>query len=537
MKSLVAALAAYALAQSALFVIFPEQDFPTGDDWAYARGAFAFLEGRIDYQHWAAMPLFGQWLWSAPFVAGLGRTHLALHVSTLVLSALGLSAFFDLLRQRFSDRAAALATACLAFNPYWFVLSRGFLSDVPSVAFMLVALAFYARASKSSDWLLLPALLAALLAVSHRQTAVVLPLAALAAGARRWRYRLAAVAPWLLAVPLYRWFGQRADISPPRLGVRGAEILFVVMSVCQIGGMSVLPLALADWRRLLSRECLCAYVIMAALFLSWSQVYAHPFEFGTVRGVCRETGGFWPATAGVLGMTGIDDGGPGDRAILIPYPARLALMALSTVGAGYALVRFCEAGFPAPLPLLALAELVLLCFALIFYDRYILALLPGLLWACAPAPERAPTGDPAPDAGERSIPNLVAGWAGVAFFAAASFALAHDWTAQEAARWELGARLRAQGIDPTDISSGMAWNGWFGGRTGEPTEGGLDVPGRLAFPGISGRYAIAPVPLAGGTVIDRRTYKNWLPPRTFTMLAQRADMPPAVPFRGLGAGL
>src|SRR5689334_21989508 len=73
---------------------YHEQDFPLLDDFAYTRGACSFFhDHELDYQHWASMPLLGQWLWSAPFLAVLGDSYLATRASTIVLSWLGLWAF------------------------------------------------------------------------------------------------------------------------------------------------------------------------------------------------------------------------------------------------------------------------------------------------------------------------------------------------------------------------------------------------------------------------------------------------------------
>jgi hypothetical protein len=48
-----------AVAWAVLCAAFPpiDQDFPLNDDWAFARGAFAFMEGKgIHYHNWASMP-------------------------------------------------------------------------------------------------------------------------------------------------------------------------------------------------------------------------------------------------------------------------------------------------------------------------------------------------------------------------------------------------------------------------------------------------------------------------------------------------
>ena len=124
------------------------QDFPLNDDWAFARGAFGLAHGEgIHYSRWSSMPQLGQWLCARPFIEIFGESHAALRLSTIVLSLLGVLAFFDLLRQAgLAPPRAAFVSACLALNPLFFELSGTFLTDVPALAFSLVALALYGRA-------------------------------------------------------------------------------------------------------------------------------------------------------------------------------------------------------------------------------------------------------------------------------------------------------------------------------------------------------------------------------------------------------
>src|SRR5262249_18742119 len=92
-------LLASALAWTILFVAVPpeRQDFPLIDDFAFARGAFTFARGGgVDYGGWASMPQLGQWLWACPFLWLLGESHVALRLSTILLSWVGLLAFYAL---------------------------------------------------------------------------------------------------------------------------------------------------------------------------------------------------------------------------------------------------------------------------------------------------------------------------------------------------------------------------------------------------------------------------------------------------------
>ena len=176
-----------------LFLAVPptRQDFPLHDDWSFSHTASSpsFADRGSATTAWASMPQLGQWLWAWPFVAVLGESHVVLRFATLTLSTLGIVAFYALLRQedQLSRPRAALAAAALALNPNYFLLSGTYMTDVPSLAFCLIALALYARALGSARvrWLAAATVVAVFAAV-NRQNAV---MASLAAGAvMAWRY-------------------------------------------------------------------------------------------------------------------------------------------------------------------------------------------------------------------------------------------------------------------------------------------------------------------------------------------------------------
>jgi hypothetical protein len=182
---LLAVICASLLAWGVLFFSIPldQQNFPLFDDWAFARGALIFARGEgIDYGHWSAMPQFGLWFWALPFIRLLGDSQTVLRVSTIILSWLGLAAFYDLLtfRRPPAPWVAAFTTGVLAFNPFFFVLSGTFMTDVPTLSFCLIGLALYQRAIESNSfWIWLAAALVAIVAVTTRQNAWALPLAAI----------------------------------------------------------------------------------------------------------------------------------------------------------------------------------------------------------------------------------------------------------------------------------------------------------------------------------------------------------------------
>src|SRR6202008_3009936 len=95
-------IAVSALAWTIICAAVPpsQQEFPLGDDWAFARGAFAFARGEgCHYYGWWLMPLWGMWLCAWPFVRAFGESHVALRLCTLILALAGLVSFNDLLTQ------------------------------------------------------------------------------------------------------------------------------------------------------------------------------------------------------------------------------------------------------------------------------------------------------------------------------------------------------------------------------------------------------------------------------------------------------
>lgn len=229
------------------------QDFPLIDDWAFGRGAFRLAQGGgPDYAGWASMPLWGQWIWACPFVWVLGPSFFALRVSTVVASWIGLWAFYDLLRgSSWAAGRATLATAAPAFNPLFFLLAGTYMTDVPALAFSLVALAGYESALRSGRWpWLAGATAAAVLAAATRQNALAVSVAAGIALTRdtckrkHLPYCIAVVLPALVGAGAHLAVQARRDIillDPRLLAVRDLVLLaFAAVHFCGLCSLPVL---------------------------------------------------------------------------------------------------------------------------------------------------------------------------------------------------------------------------------------------------------------------------------------------------------
>src|SRR5262249_47125905 len=223
-----AAVAASACLWGIIVVSMPpaNQNFPLVDDWAFGGGALALAAGQgVHYFGWAAMPLLGQWMWAQPFIWLLGQNHFALRVSTIVAGWLGVLAFYDLLReQNISAARSGLAALAFALCPLFFVLQGTFMSDVPALAFSLVALTLYVRALRALRvTILLGATIAAIAGGTTRQNACV---ASLTAAVLLWRDReLRREALWWIVICLpvaagvaaHFWLQSRDDVTPAQV--------------------------------------------------------------------------------------------------------------------------------------------------------------------------------------------------------------------------------------------------------------------------------------------------------------------------------
>jgi hypothetical protein len=541
---LLAVVCASLLAWGILFSSIPssQQDFPLFDDWAFARSAVIFARGEgIDYGHWAAMPQFGLWLWAFPFIRLLGASNPALRIATIILSWLGLAAFYDLLtfRRPQAGLVAAFTTAVLAFNPFFFVLSGTFMTDVPTLSFCLIGLSLYQRAIESpSAWTCLAAALVATLAVCTRQNAWALPLTAITVliVQARLSFSLPAVAekrqaeggmsqmagrrpaiiaftaaglPLAIGIGVHIWFRARSDVLHPplffesRKGTSHAALPdpHVIL---------ILPFLIAHWLGL------AAWPIWALLpriswrrWLGWTAILLVCAAYWWRFGYMIPHGGLFPYWDGILSPAGFlaEQLVPGQRPALLDLMSRVILSALGCLlGAGL-LARIARRSK------VSLGDQLLMVFTFLsfcatlatprLYDRYLLFLMPGLL-AMA---QRQFSGD---------RPIWPAGNVAVALLAALSVSLTHDLWSWNAARWQLGREALAAGIPPSDIEGGFEWDGYYSFLSRPPATGQrtplVTATDAIFFPYISGRYALSFSALPDSEVDKEVTYRTWLPP-------------------------
>jgi hypothetical protein len=510
------AILSSALAWVVILLAIPPsaQNFPLGDDWAFAHGAIWFAHGQgIHYSNWASMPQLGQWVWAWPFLHAIAVEHFALRLSAIVLSWLGLAAFYDLLRQEMvTERIAAFATAVLALDPLWFISQGTFMTDVPTISFGLLALCFYARALKARDrrWLW-GAMLAAIFAVTTRQTMLAVPLAAGLTFLRdreiRWQplWIFAIALPVMVCGWVWWWFSHRADVLSMTPSLHWQKALFRPFVALHLCGLAVLPLGLLLFRPQRWRIFFVSLIVMlsgAAYYRIWWNGLPY--------------GGLFPYWQGLLSLEGASSDGwvAGDREMLLTPGIRIVLTDLGCIGAAGILTALVEAVRARQLwkgvPLFTGFQFIILLAMPLQLDRYLEVFFPGAIFALA---LRA--------AATRWRTGLIV----VSLYWVISVSMMHDWLAWNSVRWQLGQQAIATGkIQPVDIEGGFEWNGWFATTDFNRPSGAAPTDtsdGRLSrvlpfthclFPQVSGHYVLTFTQPAGTTILAALPYSRWLPP-------------------------
>jgi hypothetical protein len=521
-----------------LFASVPpaEQNFPINDDWAFAKGAVDFAEGKgINYQGWASMPLLGQWLWAYPFLQAFGtsQAHVVLRISTIILSWLCLLAFYDLLRQEggFSPRLSAFVTLVLGLSPYFFWLSGTYMTDIPALTFSLIPLAFFARAYRSGRTeLLLAGAAVAVLGALTRQSTVIVPIAAGIVLALRPELRRKILWWIILAIPLivcvaaHLWVQSRPDTVPRDLSwpvaLQVALFPFIILHFVGIAALPVFALGIG-------RRSWTAFAIGLLLMLASAAYIYHRFPdymdpANPKKGVLFPYPVIWfPESYFIHGYRPL---------ILESERTRWILTLLGCFGGAEIFARadwFIRQWKPPGLLLaFTAAHLPLLLASPVLYDRYQLVLIPGgLLIAATALGNRRPEWVPA---------TFV-----LAISAVLTVAVQHDKLEWNRARWKLGQTALASGIKSSWIEGGLEWDGWYspGPSRWEPTKNpsairrihlqGMAMPFTMtAFPHLIAHYALSPSMIPGTKVvrikdkIEPVPYRLWLFPeeRKFYLL-------------------
>jgi Dolichyl-phosphate-mannose-protein mannosyltransferase len=214
-----------ALAAVVFIYVNPFRETEVDDDWAYALTVRHLLDsGQYHLQDSATANMPFQAYWGALFADIGGYSHGNLRLSTLVLWAFGLGAFYLLCCEHGSDRGeAGLLVLGLFSCPLIVKMSFSFMTDIPYLSCLIIALFMYTRALRLRRYeLMFLASIAGSAAILTRQFGAVLIAAVMLVWALSdSRRRNAALLATGIALPLVALGWQlRTGIAQPTGGTR-----------------------------------------------------------------------------------------------------------------------------------------------------------------------------------------------------------------------------------------------------------------------------------------------------------------------------
>ena len=537
-SDLYAIMAIIAIWVVAILLIDPRGNFPLNDDWCYGKPVFELLRAhRFHLAGVVSMPIIGMVLWAVPFCLILGSTFEALRIATLVLALGGLLALYGLLREAGMPRwAAFFGSVVLALNPLYLLLSHGFMTDVPSVAFMLIGMYAYARALRSdSIGMILLGTVPACAAALTRQIGFFLPfgfaLAYLVGYGVRLRSVLRAAIPVLVTVTTYlgyiywlesthrlpKLYNMQSNTISKFLA-RGPSFWAdaaqgVAFTSYQYMGLLLLPfliLTIPRWKHVLTLRqrrtnfrvsLITGLIVMTTLasgriWLPMRNVkgdYIWNFGMGplTLRDTWREhvahfpnamPEGFWIVVTAAAVIGG---------ALLLWH--LLAAIEMLASRDRESFPTSYKAFLVLPLSVAAMnVALMLPLSAFVYFDRYYLCPIAAsiVLVALTTGPSLKPN-------------RLCISVALLTLLLIGSFGIGatHDYLAWNRVRWHaVDELMRTEQVNPRDIDGGQEFGAWYNFDESKLTWDVFDD------------YVITFGPMRGYEVHKRYTYRHWMPP-------------------------
>ena len=214
-----------ALGAMMLIYVDPFRETEVDDDWAYALTVRHLLDsGQYHLQDSATANMPFQAYWGGLFAHLGGYSHGNLRLSTLVLWAFGLWAFYFLCREhRLGRREAGLLALGLFSCPLIVKMSFSFMTDIPYLSCLIIALFLYTSAWRLQRYdLMVLASIAGSAAILTRQFgAVLIPTTMLVWSVSDGRRRKAALLATGIVLPLIALGWQlRVGVAQPTGGTR-----------------------------------------------------------------------------------------------------------------------------------------------------------------------------------------------------------------------------------------------------------------------------------------------------------------------------
>ena len=262
--------------------IDPFGNYPINDDWAYARSVYNLNNGSLAFSDWQAPALIVQTLWATLWTKVFGFSHTILRVSTIILAVIGFFYFYKTLKlSSVSNQSRFWLLLALCFNPLWYFLSLSFMTDIPALVMLIIAIYHYIKPNQQ----IYLTFLFLIFGVLIRQHIIVCGLGLsvhywLNHKDHKWRAILFTFLP-LMALLAYEWLldlyqlipkdfaNQQGTIMDKLTNIPGIEELkrFSVhaYNLLIFLGLAILPLTISKWKYL---KCLNRTQILAGTTLN-----------------------------------------------------------------------------------------------------------------------------------------------------------------------------------------------------------------------------------------------------------------------------
>lgn len=538
---------------SMVILVNPIGDFPLNDDWVYALAVKSILEnGYYQFPSPSSANVGPQIFWGALFCLPFGFSFTALRMSSLILALLGIITFYKLIRSFGPHpRIALVGALSLGVNPLYFGLANTFMTDIPFIFLVMLALYFLLRGLKRearADIYL--GLVIAFATILVRQVGIVILLGFAVAYVLKYGFKFKNIVKasalvmsgaflhvgyqyWLVNTGRTPLLSGHSDIqklipnSDSAWAMRQAAINILIYT-----GFFTLPFVVLykqykpiNVGNITVRSIRISLVTFAALFLA----------------IIVWTGNILPSLPNVLTRFGLGpltlrdsyiiypDNGIAPRILTIFWNAiTISAVAASTaviyfIGVGFFQIFFksgkiklsfktWEFSFFIVIVVVYFLLLVFIAGTTPIFDRYLLLFLPLVILLMLnvklefrwPEPHR----------------GVVLSGVLVALFAGFSLASTHDYLEWNRVRWKvLHSLVDVSKVRANQIDGGYEFNGWYLYDAKYKQK-----PGKSWWWVEDDEYIVTSGPLTGYTELQRYTFNRWLLPGEGSILILHKDL-------------
>ena len=503
-----------------IFVVGVGGDFPLNDDWVHAWSVKYLADtGKLALLPYAGPLLYFQVILGAAASAAFGFSFVTLRLVTLASALVALWSLWWMLRQaHVSAKNAFLLAVALAVNPWFVNLSFTFMTDVPALAFLLLACALMIKGYERDrrGWIIL-ANVAALASTFIRQSGALFFVAAIVAvvlNIRKPAARRALPVTIIFAAlgaGLYWLLGQRG-LLPETTGVHLLNWRALLPHALQWLAYSVLYLGLL------------ALPVFAGIAFARRKVFFHAKTFlflllvgGVVAYFWIARGVYFPYVGNIITHEGLGPTGEvlqGKESAMFPLWVWWIATALAAIGAALVLRFHVRAKlkmlrrwyFPFDVTLVGalLGLQILLVMAVKGFDRYLLPALAFLLAYVALY------------YGKKFCMNRAVAVFGIVAMGAYAIIGTQNYVRWNETRWHEARALAAplaQNIEPSRIDAGYEWCGWSLYEQSRGVENPHDRSKpwyvNSICPANTAEYVISFSELPGYEVLKKAEYKSW----------------------------